>query len=388
MHEPDARSVPADHRAPTSLQILLLTYQASALADDIFTSAAMLAMRDHGVQVLVAWGGVEGARAQQWRDDCQAYRDCGADVQLIEHPSPLERVRLSLAHPKDWVLPLADDDPIAVNYLRAVADATRGAAEDVSGVMAAQHLQNLGSRSQIQRLPGWPQTTAVERVLDMLARPGGHGTLFWSAYRQPVLREWLDFASALPYQASYLDQFLPHLAACRGRLTVAPEDTVLLRDECHWSTEAAATRTDARYYPHPDMTLFHELFWTADLWDLLRSRSPAALVAAALHPWGRQLVGRMMERLQARSNLLGLKITQAHIDTLQSLRSDIEMLLHDVPPADPERAMNALHQRTTTMRQRWLASGHAPGAAALSPPAATASNTAGQPQALPDQVDA
>ncbi len=351
----------AAHGTPAcSIQILLFTYQPNVLADDIFQSAAHLALNQPGVQVVVAWGGQESPRQEQWVRDVARYQALGADVVLVSHPSGLERTRQALAMPHDWVLPLADDDPIAVNYLRAMTRATMQADADVSGVLPTNQVQNCVEQTFSHRHTGWHHTDAESRQLHLLGRPGQWGTLFWGAYRHAVLSEWLDFALELPFQPSYLDQFLPHLAVCHGQLAITPEETILLKDERNWSDVAACTRTNARYCPHPDMALFHEAFWAADMWHLLAPRIDSPRIALAHKAWCRHMVDQMLRLFEPRAHILGQTIAPAHIHLLQRLRASCEWLYGADDPLTVSEDLARMQHDIQELRRQWLAEGQPP----------------------------
>lgn len=343
-----------------SVQILLLTYRASVLADDIFQSAAGLALCRPGVQVVVAWGGQEGPRLEQWRHDVAQYQALGADVVLVVHASGLERTRQALAMPKAWVLPLADDDPMAVNYLRAMVDATLHADHDISALLPSNQVQNGDTQTISRRNAGWLQPDADTRLLDMLAHPAQQGTLFWAMYRHAVVKEWLAFALQLPFQPSYLDQFLPHLAACHGRIAIAPEETILLKDERNWQGEAAGTRTNARYYPQPEMALYHEWLWAADLWKMLGQRTADTRVQLALKAWARHMIGHMFDVFDTRRQLLGLQLSASHIQTLETLRAPCQWLLGPDLAEDVADGMSQLAALAHAARTEWLATTQRP----------------------------
>lgn len=343
-----------------SLQIILLTYQSRVLADDIFQSAASLALRVPGLQLVVAWGGEDGARQRQWEHDVAHCRSQGGDVVLISHPSPLERVKRALAQSKEWILPLADDDPIAVNYLRAMAAASVLAGSDVSAILPSNQVQNCDTQTYSRRHAGWNQPDATSRVLDMLARPGQQGTLFWAVYRHSVMVEWLAFAQNLPYQPSYLDQFLPHLAALRGRLDVAAEETIALKDERHWQSDEASAQTNARYCPHADMALYHEWFWAADLWHLVGGRQAGVQVASAMKGWSAQMIGHLLDTFEARRRLLKLQLSPAHIQIMEGMQRACGWVFEPDSGQDPVRGMSLLATAAHALRARWVAEGQAP----------------------------
>lgn len=353
----------------TDLQIILLTYRTSTLGDEIFESAARLAERRRGVQLVVAWGGGEGPGACRWRDEVAAWRRRGADLRLVEHPAPLERVRLALEQPAAWVLHLADDDPIGVNYLRAMADGVQAAAPATSALLASHHVQDFGPSAAARRLQGWRDPGPTERLIPMLARPGEWGTLFWAAYRREVVAAWLGFALELPFQPSYLDQFLPHLAAIGGPLEVLAEDTVLLKDERHWQDEAAIARTNARYCPQPAMALFHEWFWAADLWDMIQRCERNEALALAMKRWARQMMGYMLERFEQRGRILQLPLDAGHAAARDRLRPHFEWLAGPDSAAHAPAGMDRLAVAAHALREDWLA---ADAAAAGEPDAARA----------------
>lgn len=336
------------------LQIILLTYRASTLGDDIFESAARLAERRAGVQLVVAWGGEEGPRARQWREDVAAWRNRGADTRLIEHPAPLERVRRALEHPATWVLPLADDDPIAVNYLRAMADGVHCAGPEASALLASHHVQHFGPQTTVRRLQGRREVGATARLTAMLAHPGQWGTLFWAAYRREVVAAWLGFALELPFQPSYLDQFLPHLAAIGGPLEVLAEETVLLKDERHWQDEAAIARTNARYYPRAEMALYHEWFWAADLWDMIQRCERSDVLALAMKRWARHMMGHMLGSFEQRRAVLELRLDPGHGAILEALRSHFGWLVSADGSHDAIVGMDRLAGGAQTLRRHWL----------------------------------
>lgn len=347
--------------SPTcSLQVILLTYQSRVLADDIFQSASNLALRVPGLQVVVAWGGEDGPRQRQWQEEVALCREHGADVVLISHPSPLERVKQALAMRKEWVLPVADDDPIAVNYLRAMVEACLVAGPGVSAMLPSNQVQNCDAQTYSRRHPGWNQRDASARVLDMLARPGQQGTLFWAAYRHAVISEWLSFALDLPYQPSYLDQFLPHLAALRGRLDVAPEETILLKDERNWQSDEASARTNARYCPHADMALYHEWFWAADLWRLVGGRDAGPQVANAMKAWSAQMIGHLLDTFEPRRRLLDLQLSPAHIQIMEQMQGACGWLFEPDRGHDAAAGMDQLAAAAQALRHRWVSLGRAP----------------------------
>lgn len=351
----------SDRTTPAQLQILLLTYQPNPLADDVFASAARLALQRPQVQVVVAWGGEPGAREDLWHAEAAACRTQGADVVVVAHPQPLERVRRALALQPRWVLPLADDDPIAVNYLRTMADAVAAAATDVSGIVASNHLRNFDHETRSLRLLGWPQASAAERLLPMLAAPGDQGTVFWAAYRVSTFQRWMDVACALPYQASYMDQLLPVVAACDGRVIAAAEETVLLKDDRHWQDLDSSTHNNARYYPHAEMSLYHEWFWVADLWrciGALALRDPR--LAKALRDWTRTMIHHMVQTYDARRRILSLSPGPLHTPVLEMVRVVGRWLERDGGAGAVAAGLQDVARMADELRQRWLSEGEVP----------------------------
>lgn len=347
-------------RPSCSVQVILLTYEDRVLADDTFHAAVALAARQPGLQVVVAWGGSEGERQDRWLQDIEGWRALGADVRWVADPSPLVRVQRALADPKEWVLPVADDDPMAVNYLRALVDGTLAADEGSAAVLASNHVQNGDQGSTATRIRGWTQPDPESRLIDMLVRPGLQGTLFWGAYRHAVFAEWLDVALSLPYQPSYLDQFLPHLAACHGRLEVAREETILLKDERHWQDDVSCARTNARYCPQADMSLYHEWFWAADLWNLLAGRTAGMRVPMALKLWSRHMMGHMLDRFDQRRQWLGLSLAKEHVQILEVLRQASGWLFESDDPDTVVSGMTELAQLALDIRAAWVADGRPP----------------------------
>ncbi len=349
-------------RPACSLQIILLTYKASALADDMFQSAANLARRQPGLQVVVAWGGEAGPRQSQWQQEVAWWQSQGADVVLVIDPSPLQRVRMALAldDQKEWVLPLADDDPVAVNYLRAMVEGTQMSGPGVCALLPSNQMQNFSGHANARRQNGWIQPTPAGRLFDMLSNPGQQGLIFWACYRRSIFANWLAYGLTLPFQPSYLDQFLPHLAACHGILGVLPEETSLLKDERNWESEASCTHNNARYYPHPEMALYHEWFWAADLWDFLQTQMPANVLALPLKVWAADMMGRMLGSFERRCRQLGVRLSPAHADVLDDMRTACGWLFEPGHPEDPVRGMNRVSAAARDLRERWLQAGQVP----------------------------
>jgi len=339
---------------PTRLQIVLFTYRGTDLGDDIASAAARVARQRDDVQFVVAWGGPDDERARRWRADVLAWKADGANVRLIEHPEALHRMRVALQNPAEWILPLADDDPIGVNYLRAMAEGVAAAGLETSGLLPRHHLQAFDHDSALRRFDGWTQPVAAQRLSQLLAVPSGWGTLFWGAYRSEVVSAWLNFALELPFQASYLDQFLPHLAVFRGQLRVLEEDTFLLKDDRHWQTLSDSARTDSRYYPMPEMTLYHEWFWASDLWDLIQRNERTDQIALNMKSWSRVMIGRMLENFDHRRQVLGLQLSLNHSDAIELLRPHVNWLNSHDSPHDVAEAMDRLAWDAHTLRRSWV----------------------------------
>ena len=122
------------------------------------------------------------------------------------------------------------------------------------------------------RAPALPPQgdSAADRLGRFLANNTQQGIFYYALQRSALVGTWLDYIATRPYTPSYLDQLLAAWCASHGNRLVVNEASMQLRDESGWVGFAACVYSDARFYPLPAMTLFHELFWSADLCRLLR----------------------------------------------------------------------------------------------------------------------
>jgi hypothetical protein len=142
--------------------------------------------------------------------------------------------------------------------------------------------------------------------------------LYYAAIRSEVVNRWSAFLDARPFVPSYADQLLTALAAVSGWVTPADLPIILVRDESNRNTAGRTIRSDASFYPSPDMSFLRELLWVADLVDLLSGASDLRMARPAIRHRASEILPLIHTQLQLRIQVLKRQPGRLTIATLEA----------------------------------------------------------------------
>jgi hypothetical protein len=295
-----------------SINVVMMTLHATELACDIVEAGLRAARRCPGLRFTVAYGGHDVAHAAWLEARLDQATQASAEVRLIREVGILARLCLAFDIRKTWLMFLADDDPFSLNYLTSLARRSLDAGPEVATIAPTFYLGMAGEQTLLRRVEPICAATAAERLGRFLANNAQQGIFYYALQRSSLVGTWLAYIQTRPYTPSYLDHLLATWCASRGDRLVVNEAAVQLRDESGWVGFASCVRSDAKFYPLPAMTLFHELFWSADLSRLLRNHPNFRSLLPLLRQWIDAKLSATVVQFDQRREVLQLPCEEEH----------------------------------------------------------------------------
>ncbi|MEY2686786.1 MAG: hypothetical protein RL375_984 [Pseudomonadota bacterium] len=309
----DVAAVAARPEPAYSINLILMTLRNSDMARDIVEAGLGASLRHPGTRLTIAYGGSDPIHAAWLAERAASAVAQGAEVRLIRHIDIRTRLRLAFDLDKDWTLFLADDDPFSLNYLSSLARQSLDAGPGIATIAPTAYLGIAGEHTLSRRVHPLHGATAADRMDLYMAEPALQGVLYYALHRSCLVATWLDHLGARGFAPSYFDILLTGWCASHGDRLVVSEPAVQLRDESNWVGTAACVGSDARFYPLPAMTLFHELYWSADMTRLMRRHAEFDTLLPMLHKWIDTMLSRLLALFEQRRQLLGLAHDQDHL---------------------------------------------------------------------------
>ena len=297
VEEAVAEGTPTAHPAPASgINIVMLTVRTGQTMRDILETLERSVARHPQVRLTVADGSLDPEKTA-WLTQLAARSN--ADISLIFQQGIVERLQAALALDKGWTLFVSDDDAFTLDYLDAYLQELPSLSPDVAALAPSLYVGTVGGQVLTRQVKPCQQATPEARLAAWQAQDAVQGVLYYSLIRTPIVCEWFEYLAGKTHSPSYSDQLLTALVAARGKISVVPSGSVLVRDESNWATAEAAVASDLRFYPEPDFVLLHEAFWVADLVRML-GLSAYPELAVALKPRALTLLGNLFQMLGAR----------------------------------------------------------------------------------------
>ncbi|MEY4748207.1 MAG: hypothetical protein RIQ60_421 [Pseudomonadota bacterium] len=312
MHSTPLASPSATAHTPYSINVILMTLHATELARDIVEAGLRAAARCPGLCFTVAYGGQDADHGAWLQSSIDQAVEGGAEARLIRDVGILTRLRSAFDASKTWLLFVADDDPFSLNYLTGLARRSLEAGPEVATIAPTYYLGVAGNQTLLRRVEPMQGANAVERLTHFLANGSQQGIFYYALQRSVLVDTWLAYIETRPYTPSYLDQLLATWCTCHGNRMVVDEASVQLRDESGWVGFAACVRSDAKFYPLPAMTLFHELFWSADISRLLRHHPDFDALLPLLRKWMDARLTALVTHFDQRREVLQLPPDDEH----------------------------------------------------------------------------
>jgi hypothetical protein len=316
---PPAAPTGAAAAATFSINVVMMTLHATELARDIVEAGLRAARRCPGLRFTVAYGGQDGAHGAWLQAQVDQATHDGAEACLIREVAIITRLRLAFDATRTWLLFVADDDPFSLNYLTSLARRSLEAGPEVATIAPTYYLGMAGEHSLLRRVEPLQGDSAADRLGRFLANNTQQGIFYYALQRSALVGTWLDYIATRPYTPSYLDQLLAAWCASHGNRLVVNEASMQLRDESGWVGFAACVYSDARFYPLPAMTLFHELFWSADLCRLLRHHPQFESLLPLLRKWLDARLSITVTNFEKRREVLQLPGEDEHMLMLHAV---------------------------------------------------------------------
>jgi len=183
----------------------------------------------------------------------------------------LQRTLRAVQVESEWILPLSDDDPFSVNFIRTMCGESRTASSDTMAIAPSAYLSYSSTQLHLFRLKNIGEQEQTARLLTLYNQAHLNGVLTWSVIRRTPFLEWFEFLLSKAIWPSYADQLLVSYLAMKGNIVASKEESFYAKDERDWHDPRRAIIKDSESYTEKYLTLFHEIFWSADLFTLLRS---------------------------------------------------------------------------------------------------------------------
>lgn len=251
------------------VNIVLPTIRFEAVSKDIITHLLRVGETHDDVHVTIA-DGQEDDEKRRWICERATLVEKAGRFTYIPLKDPTERVYRAAQVETEWILPISDDDPYSVNYLRAACDAARGAALDASALLPRTYLCYSSAKLYHHQFQAIRDSDQYGRLI-ALFKQGQNGLFIWGVIRRRLFLDWMDFVRTKPIWPSYSDQLCVSYLAMMGKLEPMAEECAYLKDESDWHDSQRAILKDARSYHDRFLTVFHEVVWSADLFRFLRS---------------------------------------------------------------------------------------------------------------------
>ena len=304
------------------VNVYLHTARFLDVTKDIILSVLAYLKEDDRVIFTIGDGQCDDEKLAWIRDRASGFGD---RFKYIVERDLWERVRQSLNVEATWMLWLADDDPITVNYLRSLVDKACASGDEVSAVFPAFYLSYSKDRVYALRFDDMDQASQGERLSKFFFTVSHNGLLSYSAVRREHYRSFFDYIRQRPIQPSYCDHLIASLLVMTGRVIAARGNvSVLVRDDSVWYETGAETDKDASLYPRREMVLFHDLFWMADLLNLLRGNGLAEDAHLAVYKKIKMHLNVLVERFELRLGRVGVAEPQMAVRSLEMMRPLLE----------------------------------------------------------------
>ncbi|CUQ67235.1 glycosyltransferase [Candidatus Nitrospira inopinata] len=287
------------------INILLPTIRFSAMAKDIMVQLFRAGEENRDVHVTIA-DGQENEEKKRWILASADLLSKDGRFAYIGLQNPTERLYRAAQIESEWVLLVADDDLFSINYLRCALDAVRTAAPAVTAFVPRLYLSYSPKTHLLYRLKPINGPDQRERLTSLFTQ-GHNGLLTFGVMRRRLFWEWMDFVRTKPIWPSYSDQLFVSYLAMKGWLLPMAEECAILKDDGDWHDPPQAIRKDARSYQEEFLTLFHEVFWTADLFAFLRERGLEDEAVPAVMGRVRTLLGNGAASFPLRLSVLDIK---------------------------------------------------------------------------------
>jgi GT2 family glycosyltransferase/SAM-dependent methyltransferase/Flp pilus assembly protein TadD len=288
-----------------SINILLPTIRFSAMAKDIMAQLFRTGEENRDVHVTIA-DGQENEEKKRWILASADLLSKHGRFTYIGLQNPTERLYRAAQIESEWVLLVADDDLFSINYLRCALDAVRTAEPAVTAFVPRLYLSYSPKTHLLYRLKPINGPDQRGRLTSLFTQ-GHNGLLTFGVMRRRLFREWMDFVRTKPIWPSYSDQLFVGYLAMKGWLLPMAEECAILKDDSDWHDPPQAIRKDACSYQEEFLTLFHEVFWTADLFAFLRERGLEDEAVPAVMGRVRTLLGNGAANFPLRLSVLDIK---------------------------------------------------------------------------------
>ncbi|MDD5558289.1 hypothetical protein [Candidatus Methylomirabilis sp.] len=171
----------------------------------------------------------------------------------------------------EWILPISDDDPYSVNFIRSMCSESRTAPSDTMAIVPSTYLSYSPTQFNLFRLQNIEEQEQGARLLALYKQAHLNGILTWSVIRRKPFLEWFEFLRTKAIWPTYADQLLVSYLAMKGKIVTGKEESFYAKDERDWHDPRRAIIKDSGSYPDKSLALFHEIFWISDLFTFLRS---------------------------------------------------------------------------------------------------------------------
>ena len=251
------------------VNIILPTIRFLPVSQDIILHLLRFGEANDDVHVTIA-DGQENEEKRAWICGIAKQLEKTGRFTYIGLKDSTERVYRAAQVETEWALVTSDDDPYSVNYLRCGCEAVRRSTPAVTAMVSPTYLCYSATQFYHHRFQPVKEPDQCGR-LHSLFQQGQNGLFMFGVMRRPLFLDWMEFLRARPIMPSYSDQLLVSYLAMKGQILPISEECAYLKDESDWHDPQRAIMKDARSYPAPFLTLFHEVFWSADLFAFLRS---------------------------------------------------------------------------------------------------------------------
>ena len=183
---------------------------------------------------------------------------------------PTQRLLRAVQLETEWILPISDDDPYSINFIRSICGEARIASSDTMAVAPYAYLSYSPRQVMLYRLRNIEEQEQSARLLSLYTQQL-HGSLYYSVIRRKAYVAFLEFLRTKTIPPTYGDQLLVSYLAMKGKIVASKEESFYVKDDRDWHDPQRAIIKDSGSYPNKYLALFHEIFWMSDLFTFLRS---------------------------------------------------------------------------------------------------------------------
>jgi hypothetical protein len=315
-----------DTRSTVSINVIMMTLRSGAMARDVVEVGIRASQRHAGLCFTIAYGGSD-TQHDAWLDNaCATGRAQGADLRLIRAVDMRARLRQAFDAGKEWVLFMADDDPVSLNYLSSLASKSLGVGPEIATIASTVYLGVAGEHTMARRVMPLHGDTAAQRIVAFMAQPALSGVLYYPLQRSSLVGQWLASIEQRAYGPSYCDILLTTWCASHGGRAVVDDPVVQLRDESNWMGLPAHIVSDSRFYPLPEMTLFHELYGVSDTSRMWRAHPEFESLLPLLREWVDNMLSRLPMLFEQRCEVLGLTRQEEYLHMMGAVIKTLKWL--------------------------------------------------------------